>query len=186
MAIEVLRHRFTVDEYHRMGEAGIFTEGDRVELVDGEILGMTPIGSLHAACVDRLNRLLVLSAGEQASVRVQSPISLGPDSEPQPDLTLLRPRHDFYASAHPRPGDVLLVVEVADTTLAFDRAVKVPLCARAGIPEVWLVDLAGEAVEVYRRPTGDQYAEVRRIIRGEQIVLEAIPDLAIAVDRVLG
>jgi len=186
MAVEALRRRFTVDEYHRMGEAGIFTEGDRVELVDGEILGMTPIGSLHAACVDRLNRLLVLSAGEQASVRVQSPISLGPDSEPQPDLTLLRPRHDFYASAHPRPGDVLLVVEVADTTLAFDRAVKVPLYARTGIPEVWVVDLPGEAVEVYRRPASGRYAEFRRFVRGKQIVLETFPDLTVAVNDVLG
>ena len=186
MAVDVLRRRFTVEEYHRMGEAGIFTEDDRVELVDGEIVQMTPIGSRHAACVKRLNRLLVAAVGDRAIVAVQDPIVTGPESEPQPDLTLLRPRLDFYAGSHPRPVDLLLVVEVADTTLAFDRTVKVPLYARAGIPEVWLVDLAGEAVEVYRRPTGDQYAEVRRIIRGEQIVLEAIPDLAIAVDRVLG
>jgi Uma2 family endonuclease len=169
-----------------MGEAGIFNENDRVELINGEIFSMTPIGSPHAACVDRLTRLLVVAAGDRASVRVQNPIRLGADSEPQPDLTLLRPRPDFYARAHPGPGDVLVVIEVADTTLAFDRAVKVPLYARAGIGEVWLVDLAGDAIEVYRQPAQGRYSDVTRLGRGQRLTCEALSGLAVAIDAVLG
>ncbi|HEV8307459.1 MAG TPA: Uma2 family endonuclease [Methylomirabilota bacterium] len=186
MAVEILRRRFTVDEYHRMGEMGILREEDRVELIDGEIVQMTPIGSRHAACVNRLNRLLVAPAGERAIVAVQNPIAVPPDSEPQPDLALLRPRSDFYARAHPEPSDVWLVIEVADVSAAFDRAVKIPLYARAAIPEVWLVDLAGECVEVYRGPTERTYAHLERRLRGQRLAGEALPDLALSVDEVLG
>lgn len=186
MAVEVVRHRFTVEEYRRMGETGIFTEDDRVELIDGEILHMAAIGSPHGGCVSRINRLFVLATGKRAVVSVQNPVRLGPHSEPQPDLALLRPRDDFYARAHPGPDEVWLVVEVADTTLGFDREVKIPLYARAGIREVWIVDLAGEAVEVYRRPSADGYTDVRRQTRGQRLTCEAYPDLSVSVDEILG
>jgi len=186
MAVEILRRRFTVGEYHRMGEAGIFTEDDRVELIDGEIVQMTPIGSRHAACVKRLIRLLATAVGDRAVLGAQDPVVLGPDSEPQPDVTLARPRPDFYAGGHPGPGDVWLLVEVTDTTAPFDRTVKVPLYARAGIPEVWLVDLAGQSVEIYRQPSGGAYADVQRTARGQHLTCEAFPDVSLRVDEILG
>ncbi len=169
-----------------MGEAGILREDDCVELIDGEIVQMTPIGASHAGCVNRLTRIFVAAAGERAVVTVQNPISVPPDSEPQPDLALLRPRPDLYASAHPEPTDVWLVVEVADTSLVFDRAVKIPLYARAGIPEIWLVDLAGQCVEVHRRPAGGSYGHMQRLQRGQRLACEAFPDVAASVDDVLG
>jgi len=126
MAAPLVRHRFTVEEYHRMGQAGILSEDDRVELIEGEIVEMAPVGSRHAACVKRLNALLSRRAGGRALVSVQDPIRLGEHSEPQPDLALLKPREDFYAAAHPGPEDVLLVIEVAETSLEYDREVKLP------------------------------------------------------------
>ena len=186
MAVEILRRRFTVKEFHHMGEAGILTEDDRVELIDGEIVHMTPIGSRHAACVKRFIRLLTTAVGDRAIVAAQDPVVLGPDSEPQPDVALLRPRPDFYAGGHPGPEDVWLLVEVTDTTAPFDRTVKVPLYARAGIPEVWLVDLAAQSVEVYRRPSASGYAEVQRLTRGHRLTCGAFPDRSVTVDQVLG
>jgi Uma2 family endonuclease len=186
MAVEILRRRFTVEEYHRMGEAGILREDDRVELIDGEIVEMTPIGSRHAACVKRLMHLFVRALAARAVVSVQDPIAIPPESEPQPDLALLRPRADFYAGAHPEARDVLLVVEVADTTGPFDRGVKIPLYARAGISEVWLVDLTADVIEVHRRPGGGRYADLQRQARGERLVCQAFPDVELSVDDVLG
>ncbi len=153
--LEVARKRFTVQEFDRMGETGVLAEGDRVELIDGEIVQMNPIGTRHVACVARCDRLLARGAGDAAIVFVQSPIQLGAYSEPQPDLAVVQPRLDFYESARPTASDVLLLVEVADTTLGYDRGTKVPLYARAGVPEVWVVDLGGAQVYVYREPTPD-------------------------------
>ncbi|RME47171.1 MAG: Uma2 family endonuclease [Chloroflexi bacterium] len=186
MVVQVERRLFTVDEYHQMAEAGIFTEDDRVELIEGEIVEMAPIGSRHAACVDRLNRLFSNRIGERAIARVQSPVRLSEFSEPEPDLALLRPRPDFYAQAHPQPEDVLLVVEVAETSVTSDRDVKVPLYARAGIPEVWLVDLAEETVEVYREPLPRGYAKIRRVWRGDELAPHAFPDRVFTADEILG
>jgi Uma2 family endonuclease len=186
VAIELRRRPFTVAEYYRMAEAGILTEDDRVELLDGEIVAMTPIGSRHAAVVDRLTRLLTRAAGEGAIVRVQNPIRLGEHSEPQPDLALLRSRPDYYADRHPGPGEVWLVVEVAEASIEIDRKVKVPLYARAGIPEVWLVVLPDERVEVYRRPTPGGYQEVQQLGRGARVATASLPDLALPVDDLLG
>ena len=186
MTVQLVRHRFTVDEYHRMSEAGIFAEDDRVELIDGEIVEMTPIGVRHAACVRRLNRLFSGRLGERAIVDVQNPIRVREQSEPQPDVALLRPRPDLYAPSHPGPGDILLLVEVAETSAHLERAVKVPLYARAGIQEVWLVDLAGEVIEVYRRPLPERYQELQRVGRGQQLSSQAFPDLSLAVDDILG
>lgn len=169
MSVAIERYRFTVDAYHRLGEAGILGEDDRVELIEGEITMMSPVGGRHAACVSRLTRLFVQQTGERAIVRVQDPVHLDERSEPQPDLAVLRPRQDFYASGHPRPEDVLLLVEVADSSLGYDRDVKLPLYGRAGIRELWIVDLDGEAIEVYRQPGRRGYAEVRSCRRGETV-----------------
>ncbi|MES3629785.1 MAG: Uma2 family endonuclease [Longimonas sp.] len=150
--------RFTVSDYHRMAEAGVLGTDRRIQLIDGHLFEMSPIGSRHAACVDRLNRLFVRAVDDRAIVRIQSPILLPPDSEPEPDVTLLKPRGDDYASRHPRSEDVLLVVEVADSSLTFDQEVKVPLYARAGIPEVWIVALDADRVYTYQHPSGNEYS----------------------------
>jgi len=186
MAVQLLKRLFTVAEYHRMAEAGILGEDDRVELIDGEVVKMAPIGIRHATCVRRLNRLFSKWVGERAIVDVQNPIRLEEHSEPQPDLALLRPRPDFYAAEHPGSEDVLLVVEVAETSAAFDREVKVPLYARFGVPEVWLVDLAGEQVEVFRQPTPQGYRTVQTVRRGESVAPLLLPDLYLGVDALLG
>jgi Uma2 family endonuclease len=187
MAIAWKTRRFTVAEYHRMGEAGILAEDDRVELLDGEIVEMTPIGPAHASVVGRLTHLFSRLAGERGLVWVQNPIDLtAADSEPQPDVVLLKPRADFYVTAHPAPEDVLLLVEVMDTSAERDRRLKLPLYARAAIREVWLVDLSAERVEVYRQPEADGYRQARLLRRSESAPIEALPDLGVRVDEVLG
>ena len=186
MAVKLLRRRFTVDEYHRMGQTGILGEDDRLELLEGEIAEMAPIGSRHQGTVDRLTELFSRRMADMATIRVQGPVRLGEDSEPQPDLTLLRRRADFYASAHPGPHDVLLLVEVSDSSTEYDREVKLPLYARHGIAEVWLVGLEAGIVEVYRGPTDRGYREVSRSRRGQDLSPEAFPRLELAVDDILG
>jgi len=186
MPVQLLRRSFTVDEFHRMGEARVFGEDDRVELVDGEIAAMTPIGSAHASVVNRLNRLFWQRVGEAAIIRVQDPIRLGERSEPQPDLALVRPRPDFYRAAHPAADDVLLLVEVAETSADADREVKVPLYARADIREVWLVDLAAERIEVHRTPSPEGYRDVRTLGRGETLAPGAFPNAQLPVGDILG
>jgi Uma2 family endonuclease len=186
MGVQLARRLFTVAEYHKMAEAGILSEDDRVELLEGEIVAMSPIGSRHAGLVNRLNRLFSQRAGDQVVVSVQNPVRLGGYSEPQPDLALLRPRADFYTSSHPGPEDVLLAVEVAETSAAVDREVKVPLYARFGVPEVWLVDLAEDLVEVFREPSAEGYREVLVLRRGESLAPALLPDLLVPVDAVLG
>lgn len=185
MNVQLLRRRFTAEEYHRMARAGVFSEDDRVELLEGEIVKMTPIGSRHAACVSRLTHLFTSTVGQRAIVWLQNPVRLGPDSEPQPDLALLRSRTDFYAPAHPGPDDVLLLIEVAETA-EYDRTVKIPLYARAGIPTVWVVELSTEQIEVYTEPSPEGYRGVRRLQRGQVISLEAFPGVGVAVDTILG
>lgn len=185
--IEVTRHRFTVDEYERIGQVGVFGEDDRVELLDGEIFRRTPIGPVHASIVDRLNRLLVQRLGDRAIVRVQNPVRLAPYSEPQPDLALVSFRRDFYQSHHPAPEDVLLVVEVADSSLALDRGVKVPLYARARIPQVWLIDLVAQRVLVHRDPgDGAYYGQVVSTGPGDTLQVPEFDDVTLSVTEVLG
>jgi Uma2 family endonuclease len=187
MAIMLKTHRFTVDEYHRMGEAGIFSEDDRVELLAGEIVEMSPIGPLHAGTVDRLNALFSSRLGGEVIVRVQNPLLLRTeDSEPQPDVVLLRPRPDFYARSHPEALDVYLVIEVADTSVVADREVKFPIYARAGVPEAWLLDMVMQRLEVHRQPTPDGYQDVRSLQRGESVAPQAFPQLVLTVDVLLG
>lgn len=182
---QLQRRLFTADEFHRIAEAGILREDDRVELVDGEIVEMTPIGSHHAACVDRLNLLLQRSVDGRGIVRVQGPIRLDAHSEPQPDLSVLTSRTDFYASAHPTPSNVLLVVEVADTSARYDRDIKVPLYARAGIPETWLVDLLNARVEIFTQPTPHGYEQSRRAGRGETLTSSSMPAVSLLVDDIV-
>lgn len=185
MSVHVERRAFNTAEYHRMVEAGILSEDDRTELIEGEVIRMSPIGSRHAACVDNLGRILNRRVGDAAVVRVQNPVHLDDFSEPQPDVALLRPRADFYADSHPAPDDVLLVIEVADTSAGYDREVKVPLYARAGIPEVWVVDLTADRVEVYTRPEGGAYAHAARAGRGEELSPGQFPSLTLRADDVL-
>lgn len=148
------RHLISVDAFHRMGEAGILGPGDRVELINGEIIDMSPIGVLHAALVARLASWFSQKLGRAAVVWCQNPLRLDDLSEPEPDIAILRPRADFYTTSHPGPADVLLVIEVADTSLAYDLGTKVPLYARHGIPEVWVIDAATRRTLVFRQPVG--------------------------------
>jgi Uma2 family endonuclease len=186
MSVSTPRRLFTVDEYERMIQAGIFAEDDRLELIDGEILTMSPIGSRHAACVRRLQRLFTQQLADQVFIDVQNPLLLDDHSEPQPDVVLLKDRPDLYATEHPRPEDVFLVVEVADTSLAYDRETKVPAYAGSGIPEVWLVDLTAAAIEVYRSPSSNGYQEVITCRDTDHLAPLAFPHLQIAVVRIVG
>ena len=181
----VRRRRFTVDEYECMGRAGIIHEDERVELIDGEVIQLPPMGPGHGGRTKRFNYAFVSRLGGRAIVSVQDPLRLPPHGEPQPDLALLRPRPDFYTTSHPGPEDVLLVVEVSDTTLAYDRDVKIPTYAAAGIPEVWIVDVGGRRVLVYRDPVGGTYREVMVVQQGTLSPL-AFPDLVIQLGEILG
>jgi Uma2 family endonuclease len=180
------RRLFNVDEYYRMAEVGILSPDERVELIDGEIIEMAAMGSRHGGCVTALTHLLTLRLGERAMVRAQLPARLSDRSEPEPDLALVRPRADFYRNSHPEIPDVLLLVEVADSSLSFDQRRKLPLYAREGVPETWLVDLQHEQIEVYRRPENGRYQDVQTPARGASLSPSAFPDLRITVDEILG
>ncbi|MGL5064162.1 MAG: Uma2 family endonuclease [Microcoleus sp.] len=186
MSVQVQKRLFTVREYHLMGEAGIFGEDDRVELIEGEIIVMAAIGTRHATCVRRLIQQFRPIPEEIAILDVQNPIQLTERTEPQPDVVLLQFRADCYAEAHPRADEVLLLVEVSDSTVDFDRDVKVPNYARSGIQEVWLWDLEENCLEVYRNPTGNGYALMQRFWRGQQVASLAFPELSISIDSILG
>ena len=185
MALEIAKHVFTVTDFERMAETGILSENDRVELIEGEIIEMSPIGKSHAACVDRFVKLLS-RLNDRVILRVQGPIQLDDYSEPQPDLALLRPRDDFYSVSLPRPADVLLVIEVADTTLQYDRFMKLPAYARAGIPEVWLANLPADRIELYAGPVDGAYTVIKHATRGEVIQSSSIDELRLSVDDILG
>ena len=186
MALDLKRRRFTVEEYHRMAASGILSEDDRVELIEGEIIEMTPIGRRHASCVARLTQhFAALALKGAAVIWVQNPIRLGKQSEPQPDFVLLRPQPDLYASIDPTSADVLLLVEVSDTSVDYDRRVKLPLYARAGIPEVWMVDLGQSTITSHRDAARGGYRIVQPFRRGEQLTPASFPDLTIAVDDLL-
>ena len=178
--------RFTVDEYHRMAEAGIFHEDDRVELIDGQVLEMTPLGARHVAAVVRLTGLLAPLTDRGFRLSVQNPLVLAERSEPQPDIVVLRPRSRPDIRRLPSAEDALLVIEVADTSLEHDRQVKVPLYARAGIPEVWLVELAGDRIAaVHRDPGPEGYHDVSVVARGDTLSAVSIPGLELQADDIL-
>src|SRR6185295_15291225 len=179
-------HYFNVDEYYRMAEVGLLSPDVRVEMIEGEIVEMSPIGSTHAGTVDRSSAFLNRKLGNTVIVRVQNPIRLDDFSEPQPDLALLKPRKDFYSKSHPSPEDVLVVIEVADTSVDYDRNVKLPLYARAGIPEAWLMVLAKDVIEVYSQPRNGKYQKVQRLKRGKNLVSPTMTGFSCRVEDLLG
>jgi Uma2 family endonuclease len=182
----VVRRPLTVVDYHRMGEAGILSDSDRVELIEGELVAMSPVGSRHAGAINKLNRLLVRAVGDRGLVSVQNSIRLDDRTEPEPDVAVLKPSADDYFEAIPGPSDVLLVIEVADSSLSYDRTVKAPLYAGHSIPEFWIVDLAGRAIEVHRKPEAGHYTEVTRVGAGVTLEPSLLPGVAVPVASVLG
>jgi len=186
MQVEVTKKLFTVDEYYRMAATGILGPEDRVELIEGEIIQMSPIGDRHAGNVNRATELFVTSFKGRAVVSVQNPIQLSDYTEPEPDVVLLKPRTDHYSSKKVWAGDALLVVEVSDTTLRYDRNVKLPLYAAAGVPEVWIENLRADELLVYRNPTGKAYSESLVLHRGDSVSPVAFPDVTFEVDALLG
>jgi len=184
MALHLLRGPFTVDSYQRLAELGVLAEDDRVELIAGQVVEMTPIGDRHASCVRRLHDLFARQALDLAIIDVQNPVVLGRHNAPQPDLAVLKRRAAGYPH-HPRAADILLVMEVADTTLAYDRDVKMPLYARAGIPEAWLVDLVADAISVYRGPGPDGYRDVATVSRTATLRPLLLPGTALTAAEIL-
>ena len=184
-AIAPTRRRFTVAEYYALAKIGILAENDRVELLEGDLIVMPPIGDWHAASVKRLNNVMLPLMQGRAIVSVQDPTRLNYRSEPQPDLMLLRWRDDFYQEGHPGPDDVLLLIEVADTTVDYDRGAKLSAYARAGIPEVWIVTRQNRRIEAYTAPKEGAYTTVRHAGPGASIAPEAFPDVILEVDRVI-
>jgi Uma2 family endonuclease len=180
------RRLLTTADYHSMIEAGILGPEDRVELLAGEIYEAASVSSPHAACVMRLTRWFSSRIGERGLVNVQNPIELSSLSEPEPDLTLLVPRDSFYAERHPRPDEVLLLIEVAATSYDFDRDLKLPLYAEAGIREVWLIALDHRVVEVHREPGEGSYRQTERLQARDTVTPIAFPDLETDVGYLLG
>jgi Uma2 family endonuclease len=175
----------TVDEYHRMGELGFFAPEARVELIEGEIIDMAPIGSDHVDYVNRLNRALVRASGDDAIVSVQNPVRLSRRTEPEPDFALLRPRDD-YRNRLPEPADVLLIVEVSHTSERYDREIKLPLYAKHGIPEVWIIDVEKKTLSVYRVPQGERYTHEQTTYAPGEITLSALPAIKIDLSKLFG
>ena len=177
-----VRHRFTVEEYHKIGEAQVLQE--RTELIAGEILEMSPIGLLHAACVSYLSRFFLLRLPAIADVRSQNPIVLDNLSEPQTDLAIVNYCDDFYKGGHPTPKDILLLIEVSDATLKFDREVKIPLYAASGISEVWIVNLLDQIIEVYRHPEAHSYQTIQQYQQGEILSILALEGITVSVNEI--
>jgi Uma2 family endonuclease len=186
MQVEVTKKLFTVAEYYQMAAAGILGPDDRVELIDGEIIQMSPIGDRHVGHVNRLTHVFVTSFAVRAVVSIQSPIQLNNYTEPEPDVLVLKPRPDYYVSKKVRAEDALLIVEVADTTLRYDRDIKVPKYAAAGIPEVWIESLSADELLVYRDPAGAAYATSLTLHRGDSVSAIAFPDVVFKVEDILG
>ena len=186
MRAKTERRKFTAAEYHLMAKTGILHEDDRVELIEGDIVQMAPIGSRHAGRVKRVNRLVSRRVGDDALVGVQDPISLGESCEPEPDISLLRYRDDFYANSHPGPADIFLLIEVADSSLEYDRETKAIVYARHGIPELWIVNLISRRVEVYRSPGPDGYRDVFSATGDDVLSPGLLPQLALTPREILG
>jgi Uma2 family endonuclease len=178
------RHLVTAQEYLRMGETGVFAPDARLELIEGEIFEMAPIGPPHSGAVITLTRLLILRAGERSTLSVQLPVIVGELSVPQPDFALLKPRRDNYSKAHARQGDILLAIEVSDTTLRTDLRIKAPLYARAGIPEYWVVDVNERAVHVFREPGIDGYRKVIIAQGDDELASIELPQVRLRVSEI--
>lgn len=179
------RFRLSRDRYHQMIESGIFGEDERIELIEGGLVTMSPIGAEHSGIVDQLSEILVNQLARRAVVKVQGPIQLDDHSEPEPDVVLSKPRRDYYKRSLPQPADVLLVIEVADSSLAYDRTVKMPLYAQAGIAEAWIVNLIDRWIEVYRDPSSAGYTTMLKILPGRTIAPQAFADVIVVVDDLL-
>ena len=186
MSTALQQRLFNVDEYHWMAKAGIFSEEDRIELIEGAIVTMTPIGPPHSGTVNRLTQLFINRLAEKAVVSVQNPVRLDSFSEPQPDFAVLKPKKDFYSQELPGPTDVLWLVEIAEASVKSDREIKAPLYAKAGIPEYWLVDLPARAVEVCRDPDQGRYQSVSRLEQGESIRPGLLPETEFHIAEILG
>jgi Uma2 family endonuclease len=186
MEIETLKKLFTVDEYYRMADAGILAPDDRVELIDGEIIEMSPIGHRHITCVNRATRQFTRTFGDSILVSVQNPLRLNNYTEPEPDIVVLKPRADCYETKRFTAQDTLLVVEIAETSLRFDRSVKLPRYAAAGIPEVWIENLEEDLLLVYRDPVGKTYTTSLTLRRGDSVSLMAFPAVVFKVEDFLG
>ena len=184
-ASQPTRRRFTVAEYYAMADVGILAENDRIELLDGDLIVKAPIGVWHASSVDRFTNTLPPLLQGRAIVSVQNPMRLNDNSEPQPDIMLLRWRDDFYQGGHPGPADVLLLIEVADTSVDYDRSDKLSAYARAGIPEVWIVTRQDRRIEAYTEPVEGEYSNVRYAAPGESIAPQAFPEVVLEVDRLI-
>jgi Uma2 family endonuclease len=185
VAVFPQKHFTDLAEWHRMGEAGIFPPESRMELINGEILHMAPIGFNHAGHVNRLNSFLTLLTHGQAVVGVQNPVQLGDLSEPEPDFVLLRPEASFYSTRHPKADDVLLLIEVSDSTLRFDRTQKLRLYATFNIPEYWIVNLIDDCLEVYRQPQDGDYLDKSTLGKTDSLNLVGLPEISIAVADIL-
>ncbi len=186
MSIAVTTRKFTVDEYHTMIRSGILQEDDRVELLAGEIVEMSPISSKHAGCLKRLVEFFsVLLVRKEVHLGVQDPIFISDTSEPQPDLCLLKYRRIAYSDHHPRPHEIYLLIEISDSSRTIDREIKLPIYAKAGIREVWLVDLVNEIIERYLEPKGNAYQRIEKYIAGQEISPQAFPDFRLAVKDIL-
>ncbi|KAF0249147.1 MAG: hypothetical protein FD167_1449 [bacterium] len=184
--LQIPRRLFSAVEYHQMAETGLISEEERVELIEGEIIKMPGIGRFHASSVIRISRLLNRRLPEQVIVAIQSPVHLNDYSEPQPDVVILRPKEDCYEDAHPTPTDIFWLIEVADTSLDYDKKVKLPLYARSGVPEVWLVNLPKSRIEVYYRPFNDTYQEIRLLHKEQTLVINSFPEISLLVNELLG
>jgi Uma2 family endonuclease len=179
------KHLTNIDEWRRLGEADIFPPESRLELINGEILEMAPIGFNHAGHLNRINKLFTRLVPDNVIASVQNPLQLGDFSEPEPDFMLLKPNVDFYSSRHPNANDVLLLVEVADSSLAFDQNQKLHLYARHGIPEYWLLNLNDSCLEVYRKPNGEVYAEKTTLRVGDTLTLSQLPEITLRIADIL-
>ncbi|MCX7096714.1 MAG: Uma2 family endonuclease [Methylococcales bacterium] len=179
------KHLTNLDEWRRLGEAGIFPPESRLELINGEILEMAPIGFNHAGHLIRLLNYFAPLVGDKALLNAQNPLQLGDLSEPEPDFMLLKPRADFYSSRHPIAADVLLLVEVADSSLYYDQNQKLRLYALHGIPEYWLLNLNEPCLEVYRQPHGEVYAEKSTLRQGDKLSLSQLPAIQVAMAAIL-
>lgn len=185
MSVQYSRRPFTVAEFDQMAEAGILREDDRVELIEGEIVAMSPIGREHAACVRKLTRVLARLLGDRTQISVQNPVTIPDWTQPNPDVALLVPRADYYADAHPTPRQVQVIIEVADTTLAYDTQVKAALYAGARVREMWVIDLKARRLVVHAQPQGKRYARVQSYSEGEHITSRRFPGIRFAVNDLL-
>jgi Uma2 family endonuclease len=180
------KYLLNINQYHQMIEHGIFTENDKIELIKGELISMSPVGIKHAFVVRRLTALLSQKFGDRSIIDIQNPILLDDNSEPEPDVVVLKPRDDFYQFQLPRPDDLLLIIEVSDTTLKYDRTVKIPLYSEAKIREIWIIDINSECVEIYRYANTEGYDQMQRYRLGETLSILAFPDLSLTVNDIFG